>query len=111
MYVLADIEWVTNSKGLICPTQLAAIKVDENWNIQRTFYSRIKPLNCSFEIKKHLAYSGASLEVFKLADDARTVFSRFEHWLDENDIVCWWEWNSDETFRKLFSITGTQREM
>ena len=42
---------VTNSKGLICPTQLAAIKVDKNWNIQRTFYSRIKPLNYSFEIK------------------------------------------------------------
>lgn len=104
MYVLADIEWVTNSKGLICPTQLAAIKADENWNFQRSFYSRIKPFDDSFEIEKHMAFKGASLDVFRHSDSVGKVFAEFEKWLDENDIVCWWEWNSDETFRKLFNI-------
>ncbi len=104
MYVLADIEWVTNSKGFICPTQLSAIKADEDWNMQYSFYSRIRPLDDSFEIEKHMAFSGAGLEVFRIADSARKVFTEFEQWLDENDIVCWWECNSDETFSKLFNI-------
>ena len=31
MFVLADMEWMTNENGHYSPTQIAAIKVDENW--------------------------------------------------------------------------------
>lgn len=31
MYVLIDMEWVTNRHGNHWPTQLAAIRVDEEW--------------------------------------------------------------------------------
>ena len=41
MFVLADIEWMTNEAGHQSPTQLAAIKVDENWNTVDSFESFI----------------------------------------------------------------------
>ena len=39
MFVLADMEWMTNENGHYSPTQLAAVKVDENWNIVDKFES------------------------------------------------------------------------
>lgn len=33
MYVLVDMEWITNPHGNHCPTQLAAARVDAQWNI------------------------------------------------------------------------------
>lgn len=33
MDVLVDMEWITNPHGNHCPTQLAAARVDAQWNI------------------------------------------------------------------------------
>ena len=37
MYVLIDMEWVTNRHGNHWPTQLAAIRVDEEWQTVDSF--------------------------------------------------------------------------
>ena len=37
MYVLIDMEWVTNNDGEHWPTQLAAMRVNENWEAADTF--------------------------------------------------------------------------
>lgn len=41
MYVIADMEWVTNAAGHFSPTQLAVTRVNENWNEIELIYSFI----------------------------------------------------------------------
>ena len=48
MFVLADMEWMTNENGHFSPTQIAAVKVDENWNEVDTFSSFIRPRDTAF---------------------------------------------------------------
>ena len=33
MYIIADVEWVQNEQNKQSPTQLAAVRVDDEWNI------------------------------------------------------------------------------
>ncbi len=37
MYVLVDMEWISNQHGNHWPTQLAAARVDAQWNTVDTF--------------------------------------------------------------------------
>lgn len=37
MYVLVDMEWISNQHGYHWPTQLAAARVDAQWNTVDTF--------------------------------------------------------------------------
>ena len=43
MFVLVDLEWVTDEKGHYEPTQLAAIRVNQDWDGIWYFNSFIKP--------------------------------------------------------------------
>lgn len=45
MFVLMDIEWIENRIHHICPTQIAAMRVDEQWHCLDLFYSRIRDRN------------------------------------------------------------------
>lgn len=60
MFVLMDIEWIENRYHHINPTQIAAMRVDEQWNCQDQFYSRIYPRDNSFHNWKHMAYIGGT---------------------------------------------------
>lgn len=35
MYVLVDMEWISNQRGNHWPTQLAAARVDAHWNMRQ----------------------------------------------------------------------------
>lgn len=43
MYVLVDMEWISNQHGNHWPTQLAAARVDAQWNTVDTFFRAISP--------------------------------------------------------------------
>jgi len=64
MFVLADMEWMANENGHFSPTQLAAVKVDENWNIVDKFESFIRPRDTAFHDWEHVAYTGGTATDF-----------------------------------------------
>ncbi len=99
MYVIADIEWNTNEFGLKYPTQLAAVKVDENWNVFCKFASFIRPRDESFHNWWHVSYRGGSAANFLNARVAYSVLAEFICWLDEDDILLWWYEESAKLFR------------
>ena len=64
MYVIADVEWVQNQTNKQSPTQLSAVRVDENWEIVEDFSTYIKPMNPTFYDWKHVAYAGGKPDQF-----------------------------------------------
>lgn len=54
MYVLMDIEWVQNKKKMRCPTQIAAMRVDECWRFRNIFYTRIVRQKCIIVIRNRI---------------------------------------------------------
>lgn len=69
MYVLIDMEWITNRHGNHWPTQLAASRVDEAWNTVDTFSVLFRPKDASFQDWNHMAFSGWDHQDFE--DGAR----------------------------------------
>ena len=64
MYIIADIEWVQNKENKQSPTQLSAVRVDNEWNIKDEFSSYIRPMDASFHDWKHVAYAGGKPDDF-----------------------------------------------
>lgn len=104
MFVLTDIEWMTNAVGHFSPTQLAAIRVDAEWNEVDRFNSFIRPRDSEFHDWKHVAYTGGSATEFMYARNAYNVFDDFLAWLSEDDVILWWYEESDMVFKKLHSL-------
>ena len=84
MYIIADVEWVENQLHKCSPTQLSAVRVDENWEIIDDFSSYIKPLNPSFYDWDHVAYTGGSPTDFKNAPHCFDIFKSFNEWVGED---------------------------
>jgi len=101
MFVLADIEWITNAHGVHSPTQLSAIRVDENWSEISSFHSLIRPKDDSFHDWNHDAYSGGNAYRFLQAKKAYYVFDAFNNWLDADDILLWWSQKQKDMFCKI----------
>lgn len=89
MYIIADVEWVENQLHKSSPTQLAAVRVNEDWEIIEEFFTYIRPMNSSFHNWGHMAYSGGTPKDFKQAPSCHEAFSSFNAWVGE-DVICWW---------------------
>lgn len=90
MLVLMDMEWIENKTHFFCPTQIAAMRVDENWNCVDRFEALIKPFDKSCQRFQHIAYSGAEPEKFLSASAGPLVLLNLFNWLYPDDILCWW---------------------
>ena len=87
MYVICDIEWVEHYSQRLFPTQIAAIKVNEKWNVVSCFSSFICPPEGIKYKKKHMAFSGGSIKDFESSKTAGQVFEIFYEWLEKDDIL------------------------
>lgn len=108
-YVLVDLEWIDNSVGHSSPTQLAAMRVDENWNPIQTISTLIRPQNSTFHDWKHVAYSGGKAEDFLMGRSTYHALEYFEKWLQPEDVICWWFETGRKTYemlaRRILKIT------
>lgn len=109
MYVLMDIEWITNDDNHINPTQVAAMKVDGQWNEIDTFFARIRPRDNSFHQWKHMGYSGGEKEEFLNADNLPKVLGNLDNWLAEDDVLCWWTPDSIKVLNSMFLMALRRR--
>ena len=101
MFVIADLEWVCNKDGGYSPVQLAAVKVDEQWNTASSFNSLIRPRDSRFYDWQHVAYTGYTSVDFLNADSAYSVLKEFQKWLDDDDVILWWYNESERLYKRL----------
>lgn len=101
MYVLTDVEWVENKSGDRWPTQLAAMCVDENWDMADTFSTLIRPKDGSFQLWDHMAFSGWARADFQNAGDPPSTLHDFQRWRMPGDILCWWHREAGELYGML----------
>ncbi len=104
MYVVTDIEWAINNEERQSLTQIAATKVDEQWNSIASYFSFIRPQNESFEDWSQVCYNGAKPNDFKYAPSAYTVLQEFESWLEEDDILLFWYQTSCDLYKLMHKI-------
>lgn len=104
MFVIADMEWMTNTDGHHSPTQLAAVRVAENWKVVEEFNAFIRPRDSEFHDWKHVSYTGGTATEFIHARNAHNVLNDFQEWLNEDDVLLWWYDESDKLFKKLVSL-------
>ena len=90
MYVFVDMEWISNQRGDRWPTQLAAARVDAQWNTVDTFSMLFRPKDFSFQQWGHMAFSGWNREQFLNGESPYAGFDAFRHWLQPEDTICWW---------------------
>lgn len=104
MFVLMDIEWIENRYHHINPTQIAAMRVDEQWNCQERFYSRIYPRDNSFHNWKHMAYIGGTPSDFLYANGIYRVLTDLQNWLHEDDVICFWNLDSKNILKSIYNL-------
>lgn len=104
MYVLIDMEWITNRHGDHWPTQLAAIRVDAEWQTMDSFSVLFRPKDITFQQWNHMAFSGWSRENFLDADGLYPALDAFEHWLQPDDIICWWHKEASDLFNMFTKV-------
>ena len=104
MFVLMDIEWIENRIHYISPTQIAAMRVDEQWNSIDRFYSRIAPRDTSFHTWKHMAYTGGTPSNFLYANGLHRVLTSLQDWLQEDDVICFWYEDSKNILKSVYNL-------
>ena len=109
MYIIADVEWVENARGKTSPTQISAVRVDENWEIIDDFSSFVRPIDSSFVAWNHVAYTGGDPIDFLEASSCTAVFSKFVKWAGD-DVICWWHTSSEKVYSYICRVVLRKEE-
>jgi len=104
MFVLMDIEWVDTSDHHVSPTQIATMRVDEQWNCVDRFFSRITPEDSSSVDWDHIAFSGGTPSDFLLSHGLFRVLTDLRAWLKEDDTICFWHNDSKNTLKSVYAL-------
>lgn len=115
MYVLCSMETMVNHREYHGTTQLAAIRVDEQWKAQGTFSQLICPQGPSFHVWSDPAYTGYKPTDFLMAPSAYWAMVRFREWLKPDDVLCWWDVKTQtehmRLYGALFKCASAHREI
>ena len=106
MYVLVDMEWISNQRGNHWPTQLAATRVDAQWNTVDIFSALFRPKDFSFQQWGHMAFSGWNREQFLNGESLYAGLDAFRLWLQPEDTICWWHQEASDLFNMFSKISG-----
>lgn len=101
MFVICDIEWITDGNGDKHPTQLAALKVDSDWRPLAQYSSFIRLPQDLRAPKWHMAFNGGRPDDYNNAGTLTNVLADFDGWLEEDDVLLWWFAESAELFTAL----------
>lgn len=104
MFVIMDIEWFEGKAHKICPTQIAAMRIDIDWSTVAVFNELICPQKGVSIPLGHVSLSGAQPNAFMCAPSAHMVFEHFEKWLMPDDVLCWWHDEPAAKFAMLLKI-------
>lgn len=102
MFVVLDMEWIEDAGGCRSLTQLYAARVDERWNAVRSFDALVRPREPHRAPWEHMAFSGYAPEEFCAAEPERDCVERFFRWLQPDDVICCWQFETKNTLEALF---------
>lgn len=103
MLVIMDMEWIETAHR-ICPTQLSAVWVNQNWyQIGRLDYL-IQPFSLEEQKWNHIAYTGHTASDFLSGATAIRVMKNLVSRLAPDDVLCWWSVSTAVTFIALYKI-------
>ena len=80
MFVIVDIEWVIKDR-VKYPTQIAAARVDKDWEIKDEFSSIIRFDDETGFMTNPASFTGFEFEEFKSAPELKDVLCSFLEWL------------------------------
>ena len=101
MFILADIEWIEDKQGQKSLTQIAAEKVNENWETVDSFSEYIVYNKELFHKWNHMAYTGLAKEGVEHTKPFGVVMDNFFRWISDDDVLIWWHTDSEQYFRHL----------
>lgn len=101
MYVIMDMEWVAEGKGVEI-TQIAALRIDKEYVEHGSFFSRVHPEHTQGIDWFHMAYTAGTREQFLGAPTWEDVNRQFCAWLESDDVLIWWHREPMEMFAKCF---------
>lgn len=104
MYVIADLEWVVNDVGHFSPTQIAASRVNSDWQETESISVFFKPSLGFYHDWTHVAYTGGTSEDFLKAQTISSGFRQFLEWLNDDDVIIWWYQESIDVLNKLLKL-------
>lgn len=108
MYVLMDMEWYA-SQSTVFITQIAAIRMNDNFEMVDTFSKLVFPRTLKDIQWNHIGFSGATPKEFLRGDTVEKVFESLNCWLEATDVLLWWHESSQAFFRKAFAqVTGEE---
>ena len=89
MYVLTDIKLVSTLENPNCPIQLAAIRVNEDWDTVDTFSAAIGSKDCPIQQEDDLHPSCCCGTDAAPSGETRKVLHAFQAWRVPDDVPCW----------------------
>ena len=101
MYVLTDIKLVSTLENPNCPIQLAAIRVNEDWDTVDTFSAAIGSKDCPIQQEDDLHPSCCWETDAPPSGETTEVLHAFQAWLVPDDILCWWTRVSKRVYFRL----------
>ena len=104
MYVLLDIEWLIHSQEHLSVTQLAALRVDDSWNVTDEFSALVCPVCFSCVSGSEVSLNGYDRQAFAQAPDWVTCAESFAAWLQPDDILFVWHSFSAELLRQKWRL-------
>ncbi|MGN0555674.1 MAG: hypothetical protein ACI4LI_07220 [Candidatus Fimenecus sp.] len=111
MFVLVDLEWVHTKNNSCFPTQLAAARVNADWEKTDTFFSFIHPQGCVDFSWEHMAFTGGTESDFLRAKDATMVYRSFLHWLTKDDVLLFWHEEAKTLFLKQVAMRVSEKRI
>lgn len=100
MVVLIDIEWIGQQTRQ--PTQWAAARVDESWNVQDVFQTLVCPPDPDCIDWSHMACNGYTREDFLASPPEEACVRDFAGWLREDDALLVWHRDSEAMLKALW---------
>lgn len=99
MFVLMDLEWITDHNNFNYETQLAALRVDNNWKEVSSYTSLIRP---QVWVEHAIGLGGHAREDYDRAYSLTKVMEGFQRWLQPDDVLCWWQNDPKILFEKEY---------
>ena len=108
MNVLIDMEWVQSGEEFEI-TQIAAVRVSEQWDPVDSFHCLVCPVSCWDADWDHMAYNGYSPDEFRAGLDEPSSLLHLLRFLRADDTVVIWHRDTERVLRlKCETVLGVE---
>ncbi len=107
MFVIIDLEWLSDRNNASYLTQISAVRANKTWEPVDRFDAICMPTK-GVDLNNYVALSGYNANEFASAPLASDVVKNFACWLESEDVLLFWHWSSWSCLKEFagrYSIT------